>query len=667
MLGERRSTAFTNDSTLTGPATFTLENAPSTLRGYDVTDPANVQRVEGSAQRTYVFPAANGRTRRLLFADVARPQVPLPARLIRFRTLVPNAYSFLIVSHETLMRPAGNVPNPVRAYSNYRASAAGGRYDTLVVTSQQLYDQFHYGEKSPLAIRQFAQWMLTSNREKFLLLLGKGLSTGWGTGGIYHRKNPLQLPAQDLVTASTRAASDIFFTADWQRNQYVARIPTGRVSARTSQEVANYLKKLQEHEALGPEPWRKNLLHLAGGANESEFAQFQSYVNGYKERAEKPCFGGTVVKTYTRDTPGDYQRFPITINIAPELNAGLSLITYFGHGAPEVFDLNLGDINDPSNNYNNRSKYPVFIVNGCAGGNAFGGFTSIGEAWTLAADKGAVGFLADSDFGYDGQLDAYCDRLYQLLFNDPQWYGKPIAVIQTEVSRRLQTVFGTNPNGISLILNTIWQGDPALKLYAPDKPDFATADPRLQIAPQAPETTVQASSPRFQLRVGVSNAGSLCSGSTSLGISVTRRYPATATRPAEVLRFEVPQPRRDTTYVFELTNTGNVFGENEFTVVLDEGNKIAELSETNNQATIKFNFLQGGVTALSPPEFSIVSNPAVRLIGQNNDPKGQLRFYEMELDTVPTFNSPLVRRTTVQAAVAPEWKPTLPPRPAATV
>ncbi|WP_133272222.1 putative type IX secretion system sortase PorU2 [Hymenobacter radiodurans] len=670
VFSERRSTAFSNDSTLQGPATYVLENVPATLRGYDVTDATAVQRIEGNStgdtQRSYVFPAAVGRTRNLLLVDAARPRVPLPARLVRFRTITPADYSFLVVSHSSLMRPVGNIPNPVRAYAGYRASASGGRHDTLVVTSQQLYDQFHYGEKSPLAIRQFAQWMLTNNREKYLLLLGKGLATAetvrTGAGVFYHRQvSDRDSPVPDLVPTSTRSPSDIFFTAEWQRNQYVPRIPTGRISAKTPQQVVNYLNKLREHESLGPEPWRKNLLHLAGGADESEFAQFQSYVNGYKERAEKPCFGGTVVKTYTRDTPGDYQRFPITINISPELNAGLSLITYFGHGSPLVFDLNLGDINDPSNNYNNRGKYPVFIVNGCAGGFAYGSFTSIGEDWTLAADKGAIGFLADSDFGYDGQLDAFCDRMYQLLFNDPNWYGKPIAVIQGEVSRRLQAVFGNNPNGVSLLMNTTWQGDPALKLYAPDKPDFATTDPRLQIAPQAPETTVQASSPRFQLRVGVSNAGSLCSGSTSLGISVTRRYPATAARPAEVLRFEVPQPRRDTTYVFELTNTGNVFGENEFTVVLDEGNKIAELSETNNQATIKFNFLQGGVTALSPPEFAIVSNPAVRLIGQNNDPKGQLRFYEMELDTVPTFNSPLVRRTTVQAAVAPEWKPTLPP------
>ncbi|MEJ7665632.1 MAG: hypothetical protein WKG07_41990 [Hymenobacter sp.] len=26
-----------------------------------------------------------------------------------------------------------------------------------------------------------------------------------------------------------------------------------------------YLNKLKEHEALGPESWRKNVLHLAGG------------------------------------------------------------------------------------------------------------------------------------------------------------------------------------------------------------------------------------------------------------------------------------------------------------------------------------------------------------------------------------------------------------------
>ena len=56
----------------------------------------------------------------------------------------------------------------MRAYAAYRASPAGGRYDTLVVDTDLLYNQFNYGEFSPLAIRRFANY-----RIRALLYAGK--------------------------------------------------------------------------------------------------------------------------------------------------------------------------------------------------------------------------------------------------------------------------------------------------------------------------------------------------------------------------------------------------------------------------------------------------------------------------------------------------------------
>ena len=657
----RRSVAFANDSTLSGQPYFVLDTIPATTRGYDVTDAYNVQRVEGQAvsgtKRGFVFPAAVGRTHQLLVADMARALVPLAAQKVRFRSITPSAYNFLIVSHTALMKPVGSVANPVRAYADYRASVAGGKYDTLVVTTEQLYNQFHYGEKSALAIRQFAQWMLTDSRTKSLLLLGKGLITGEYLYG-YHRQVPNNWPTKDLVPTSTRSASDAFFTADWPKDNYVAKMATGRISAQTPTEVLNYLSKLKEHEAAGMAPWRKNVLHLAGGEDASQFAQFQGYLNDYKLHVERPLFGGKVVKTYTRSTVGDYDSFPVNINIASELNTGLSLMTYFGHGSLNSFDLNLGNINDPTNNYNNKGKYPIMFFYGCAAGNAFtigDSNLSFGTQWTLAADKGLVGFMAESSFGFDANLDTYADLLYKLLFNEPAWYGKPVAAVQNEVARRLMPTYVNNSAGINMLMSTIWQGDPALKLYAPDKPDFVVADSLLQIKPIGTDP-VQASSPKFNLLVKVKNAGKITYD--SVRISVSRQI--TGQTPRLITPRAFRQASRDTTYVIEIANTGVVFGDNKFVVNVDYKNEVAELDETNNQASINFSFLQGGVTALNPPEFGIVGSNNVHLVGQTNDLQGVQRKFEMELDTVATFNSPLVRRTQVDGAQLAEWRPTLP-------
>ncbi|GAB2943128.1 hypothetical protein GCM10027048_04650 [Hymenobacter coalescens] len=683
----QRQLAFRSDSTLAGPAYYQLSNVPATVRGFDVTDPNNVQRVTGIAlagtQRGYLFPAANGRTRHLLLFDEAQSLVPLPAQRVRFRAINPASHNFLIVSHALLMRPVNGV-NPVREYAKYRATAGPNHlaYDTLVVTSDQLYDQFHYGERSPLAVRHFAKFMLTAPRtDRYLLLLGKGVLI---TEDLGTRDTdpvwPLTLPYRretaarravipDLVPTSTRGGSDIFFTADWETGSYIPRIPVGRVAAIRAEQVLNYLNKLKEHEALGPEPWRKNILHMAGGQTLIEHATFQAFLRDYQRKAEAPFFGGRVQNLYNTTTGGS----PVVVDITPQVNAGLSLITYFGHGSTRYLNLMPTEILDPTSTYNNRGKYPVFFAFGCAVGSSYtiGGYStintpnpiggSIGEDWVLAANKGAVGFLAETDFGIDGELHQYAQELYKLLFNEANWYGKPITVLQAEVNRRLLAtgLATTSPYyGVTMLMNTAWQGDPALVMFAPEAPDYQFAQNAATVEASG-SGPVLATSPRFNVRLRLSNPGKI--ERVPLRITVARTVNSNPPVTLPVTVDTIPYFRRDTTVVIQLTNPANVsvLGRNTFTVKLDDPNVIDELNENNNSTTFDFNFLNGGVTALNPPEFAIVNRTNVRLVGQSNLAQTQPLSYEFQLDTIPTFAAPL-RSGTVQGLDVASWTPNLP-------
>ncbi|WP_139920750.1 C25 family cysteine peptidase [Hymenobacter sp. DG01] len=657
---------FSNDSTLSGPAYYLLDSIPATVRGYDITNPYAVQRVEGqtagASQRGFVFADATARTRRLLLADASRALVPVPAKRVYFRSISPAAHNFIIVTSRVLMHAAGSTANPVRAYANYRASTG---WDTLVVTSEQLYDQFHYGEQSALAVRQFAQWMLAnSSRPKSLLLLGKGIGVSEFCG-VSFRKDPenyrdclgntgSSAVVRNLVPASTRGISDIFFTADWQNGQYWPRMSTGRVPAQTPQQVLNYLNKLKEHEALGYEPWRRNVLHMVGSQSPLDATIFGGYLDKYTSYVQRPPFAGTVVKTYRR---ADYpNNIPGTtpLNLAQDFNAGLSFISYFGHGGPNVLAWPIADIRNPAFGFANQGKYPVWYISGCSAGNAFTSYGSFGENYVLAEAKGVIGFLSESDLGFPEPLDELHTEIVKLLFSDPVWYGKPVAEVQQEANRRLQS--NTAPSSISSLMNTIWQGDPALRLFSPLKPDFQTASSQVQFSP----AVIPITAPSFNLKVTVNNPGRSLAGSP-LDIRVTRSY--NNGRPNEVLLFEnLRQARHDTTYTLTITNpgTGSIAGLNTFLVEVDPANKIDELDETNNQATVTYTFLTGGVTALSPPEFGIVGSTAVRLVGQDNALALTSREYDMELDTVQTFNSAQLKKTTVAAVMVPEWNLTLP-------
>ncbi|OGX91854.1 hypothetical protein BEN49_18185 [Hymenobacter coccineus] len=655
---------FRSDSTLSAPATFEVDSLPATARGYDVHDPWNVQRIAPAAAQApggpgprLVFPNATAaQSRRLLLADADAAEVPAAPRRLVFRALNARA-TFTVITHPQVY---GASKAPLQ-YAAYRASAAGGAYDTLVVTAPQLYDQFHYGERSWLALRHFSLWLVAgapANPNRYMLLLGKGIvpSESAYSGRLFRTAGEMGF---DLIPTSSRAVSDNMISADFRAGDYRAKIRTGRLTVVNEQQVLTYLAKLKEHEALGLAPWRKNVLHLVSGINQTEADDYRAIMDRSKVRVEQPLFGGTVVATRQVASP-----LPVPVNIAAELNAGLSFITYFGHGSNNDFLLDFGTPADAGNGYTNAGKYPMLFLNGCAGNHTFTtGYTRV-EDWLFNVPRaGALGSLGEYGFSYPDKLSVSQDLMYQLILNDPAYYGQPVTAVHDEVVRRLQATASFKDDvGIEQLLGTGWQGDPALTLYAPAKPDFVASSAALAVASASPPTDVTAASPSFLLNIGVSNPGKVTR--EPVEIRVTRSYVGTS-RPDDVYTQVFRQAfRRDTVYAFPLTNTVvggvNVFGNNQFTVELDYQKKVAELDETNNTATLSYTFLQGGVTVLNPPEFAIVPTRTPRLVAQTNDPNGAPRLFNVELDTTAAFNSPLVQRTDITAPLLVSWRPTLP-------
>jgi hypothetical protein len=680
---DRRIIWFQNDSLVAGPATYEIDNVPTTVVGYDIQDPWNVQRVAptaaqtmGGTARRFVFPSASEQsTHRLLLADANAWLVPAVAQRITFRVIDPTKPNFVIITHPQLMQAAGAVPNAARAYANYRASVAGGRYDTLMVTAPQLYDQFHYGERSVMALRHFALWLVGSSpvtQAKYLLLLGKGLGPGTAPGQTYiveglqaqggilaaYTSRVLGEQGVDLVPTSTASTSDNFLSCDWPNNNLVARMPTGRLPATSPQEVINYLAKLQQHEeklftynAADPQTWRKNVVHLVGGATSDDFQEFGSYLDGYARRVPRPLLGGKVT-TFRKNTTN---AFVVPLNISTELNAGLAAITYFGHGALDYFNLDIGNIDNASNGYQNVGRYPIMMYNGCIAGDFAFNTHIFGTSWLLAPQKGSIGMWAQACESYAYLLDPAQDKMYELLFNNATWFGQPVAQVYNEVVRQMQTRGAfQSVVGQEQLLSTTWQGDPALRLYAPAKPDFIASNTTLSLAPATGASAITPNTP-FVLKIGVGNPARITT--EPVEIRVTRTY--SGGRAAEVITQTFRQAwARDTTYTFALNNTGDVYGDNTFKVELDYANKVAELDETNNTATITYSFLKGGITLVTPTEFAIVSTNRPQLVAQNNDAAAAVRGYDFQVDTVATFNSRALKQVlNLSGPAVVSWQP----------
>ena len=176
----------------------------------------------------------------------------------------------------------------MQAYADYRSSEAGGGFNALVVNTQQLYDQFAYGEKTPLGIRRFARFMyLGSNRQtKYVFLIGKAVSLP----DRYFRDdfpNFLDIRQNfahsqiDLVPTIGFPPSDnalVSGLSDNDLRQSTPDIPIGRIPAINPSQVLSYLEKVIEHETVPNMLWQKNIIHLSGGNTVSEQVLFKGYL-----------------------------------------------------------------------------------------------------------------------------------------------------------------------------------------------------------------------------------------------------------------------------------------------------------------------------------------------------------------------------------------------------
>lgn len=416
---------------------------------------------------------------------------------VRFRTFDPKKATYLIVTHPALRKPVGDVADPVRTYAAYRASLAGGSYDTLTVNVGELFDQFNYGERSPLAIRRFAEFMHRGRsnqpllRQPMLFLIGQSRDPQ----GV--RKNP-NAQFLDLVPNGGWPGSDALLVEGLNgETRDVPTLPVGRLNTDSPQTVLNYLAKVREYETSGSQLWRKTVLHLSGGRSTDELSRFRGFVDEFSTAAGRAPLGA-FVQTRSKQTDEPVE----TIPIADLVNSGLGLITVFGHSGLDVTDVDIGFATDDRRDYHNAGRYPFLLVNGCAAGNVFFGRPTFGTDWVTAPGRGAIGFLAHTYNGFPGEMKAFSDAFYATL-TDPRWQTEPIGRGHQETIRRYlqqnQTVVD-----IANAQQFLLQGDPAIRLFPFDKPDYAFGGQNQLLA----DPKANASQPDSLLaRVVLTNAG----------------------------------------------------------------------------------------------------------------------------------------------------------------
>ncbi len=646
---------FNLDKKTFGQAKMQLTGVLPNTRFYDITDMYNVRLLGydslGDGRTLVVDGAFENKT---VMAE-NRVIAPADVSAVVFERINPDLYNYIIIAQNNMFTAAGGFPNAIQAYSDYRASQAGGGFMPLVVTPQAIFDQFGGGFFNPQAFRRFADFMTnqSKNRIRGMFLVGKGvkLSSFQRSGASSNNIPPYGFPASDNEMVNGLFGSPRFSPA----------IPIGRLSVTTPQELINYLNKVKEHEALPAGlPWRKNILHLAGGTFQGENIVFKAYTDAYKFTAENGVWGMNV-KTIQKTTTDYVER----VNIREEVNNGLALITMFGHSSFEYSDIEISNPQDVQAGYNNKGKYCMILQNGCSGGDAFiNNRLANSEIWISSPDKGALAYVAHSHLGIDGYLNLYTSNFYDVAFGEQNFINATIGEILQETARRMTTRYGSDMIAITQAQQTVLQGDPLVVMFgkrdSPPFPDFVVTDKDLSIK-TFNNTPLTASLDSFRICMAVTNGGSVVN--EPLRVSVVRTfsdltsitYPTVnypAVRFQDTLCYTIVTPK-------ELKDKAT--GINRFQVIIDVGNQIFEINEDNNSAAIELNLKRATMLPIAPKEYSIVSKQPVFFVAQNTDPFTRERTYRFQLDTSANFNSAFRKDTVLLSYITPQWTTNLLP------
>ncbi len=623
----------------------------ASLMAYDITDKNEVRRISGSPSDTdFQVIIRETQSARKVLVTREFNSVPLISRT-SFRNINPKSHNYLIITHPALQKPAGNEPDAVRAYARYRASEAGGKYDTLTVPIFQLYDQFNYGETSPLAIRRFLDFMLRKGNPQSVFLIGQSVDPQ----GIRFSPNRNQL---DMVPSSGWPGSDITMTMGLNsKGTYEPAIPIGRLQTNSPQTVLDYLNKVKEHEARPmTDLWQKNILHLSGGRSSYELLSFRNNLNQLQQTAQNKLLGTRVELLGKKtDDPVEF------LNIQEQVNSGVSMITFFGHSSPTVSDIEIGMASNEQLGYRNSGKYPFIFMNGCASGNFyFQNAKTFGTDWVNTPNKGAILFLALTDIGYPFILKEYADQIYNGLFSDSTTFAKPFGYIQQQAVKR----FLANNSDFYRIAHAeqfTLQGDPAVVLYPAPKLDYAIKSQTIFVQ-GLDKKALTASADSFRVGIVVSNLGK----HVRKPFSVSLKRTLSNGREIDLgTKQYAPIAYQDTVY-FTVNNQGHAGGNTRFDVVIDATNQLDEISKQNNKASLNLVLPGSLARTLLPHDFAMIGTqengtPTARLVAEYTPasvPGGTPQII-FELDTSTTFTSAFKKTTTLPITTTDGWKVSL--------
>ena len=382
-----------------------------------------------------------------------------------------NGADYLVITHS-------NFEAAAQTLANYRASQG---LRTMVVDIDEVFNEFLFGIKHPLAIKNFLSYTLENwepPSPRYVILVGDG---HWNPKGFspekYGTDEVFMLPNLSWVGNWLGLVDSTNLLATLTGDDPLPDLHISRIPVNTNDELAAVVDKIITYETVQPlQNWQERLLFIADDPDPAILPSFE-FSSDWIIQNYIPA-GVEVERIYLSDycdgvTNSSTQCPAVTDAIENSLNVtGTLVMNYTGHGAINRWTHEQVWTNDNIPALDNGGKLPIVLSLTCLDGTWIwpdGPETRYGQGLIeemLRADgKGVIGAFSPSGLGLATGHDALAEGFYDALYIDHTRELGELA-LAAKIS-----LYETNQN-LDLIQTFTIFGDPALRLSAQSPPIY---------------------------------------------------------------------------------------------------------------------------------------------------------------------------------------------------
>jgi hypothetical protein len=443
---------------------FEISNANSSTIVWDVTDVLNIKKVNANLNGSVLSFIDSLDILREYCAFENSFLTPNLIGMIENQNLhnISLDVNYVIISHPIFLTQANRLSDIHEYYDNLTS---------VVVTPQQIYNEFSSGMQDVAAIRDFLKMLYdrqNSNLE-YALLFGDGSYDN--KDRIINNTNfiPTFQSTNSLSPVNSFVTDDFFALLDDDDGDLIndlIDIGIGRFPAKNLNEAINLVDKVETYysaESLGD--WRNSITFIADDGDATDGNLHMSDADKLANLLDTNNLNVNINKIYLdnylqESTPGGPRSPDAQEAINRSIDNGTFLVNYSGHGGPLGWTQERILEIDQINNWTNKYKLPLFMTATCKF-SCFDnpGKTSAGELVLLNPEGGAIALLTTTRLVYafpnyklnENFMNIFCEK------NNGEF------PTLGQLFKKTKVLSGSNTNSRNFTL----LGDPALRLSYP--------------------------------------------------------------------------------------------------------------------------------------------------------------------------------------------------------